>query len=78
MQDQEDQDPANNPAGSQRQRRQLTLKHGVTMRVRKIKSGIPKGWVQKKIVEFSPKLGGWGQQWTDFPSIFFFFFENKI
>ena len=39
MQDQGDdgtQDPANNQAGNQRQRRQLTLKHGVTMRVRRI------------------------------------------
>ena len=30
---------------------------------------------EKKIVEFSTKVGGWGQQWTDFP---FFFFEKKI
>ena len=22
---------------------------------------------KKKIVEFSTKVGGWGQQWTDFP-----------
>ena len=27
-----------------------------------------------KIVEFTTKVGGWGQQWTDFPLIFFFFF----
>ena len=26
---------------------------------------------KKKIVEFSTKVGGWGQQWTDFPLIFF-------
>ena len=31
----------------------------------------------KKIVEFSIKVGGWGQQWTDFPLIFFLFFEKK-
>ena len=31
-----------------------------------------KGRVQKKIVEFSTKVGGWGQQWTDSPSIFYF------
>ena len=32
---------------------------------------------QKKIVEFSIKVGGWVQQWTDFPLFFFFFFERK-
>ena len=31
-----------------------------------------KGRVKKKLVEFSIKAGGWGQQWTDFPLIFFF------
>ena len=25
------------------------------------------GIKKKKIVEFSTKVGGWGQQWTDFP-----------
>ena len=35
-----------------------------------------KGRMQKKkIVEFSSKVGGWGQQWTDFP---LFFFWKKI
>ena len=33
-----------------------------------------KGMVKKKIVEFFIKVGGWGQQWTDFPLFFFFFF----
>ena len=33
----------------------------------------PKGRGQKKIVEFSSKVGGWGQQWTDFPLFIFFF-----
>ena len=28
-------------------------------------------------MEFSTKVGGWGQQWTDFPLIFFFF-EKKM
>ena len=28
---------------------------------------------KKKLTEFSVKVGGWGQQRTDFPLIFFFF-----
>ena len=36
----------------------------------------PKGRGQKKIVEFSSKVGGWGQQWTDFPLFFFFFWKK--
>ena len=27
---------------------------------------------KKKKVEFSTKVGGWGQQWTHFPLLFFF------
>ena len=27
---------------------------------------------KKPLVEFSTKVGGWGQQWADFPLIFFF------
>ena len=27
-------------------------------------------------MEFSTKVGGWGQQWTDFPLLFFFFEKN--
>ena len=27
-------------------------------------------------MEFSTKVGGWGQQWTDFPLIFFFLKKN--
>ena len=30
----------------------------------------------KKVVEFSTKVGGWGQQWTDFPLIFFCLKKN--
>ena len=33
---------------------------------------VQKERVQKKIVEFSTKVSGWGQQWIDFPLIFFF------
>ena len=29
-------------------------------------------------MEFSVKVGGWGQQRTNFPLIFFFFFEKNI
>ena len=32
---------------------------------------------KKKLTEFSVKVGGWGQQRTNFPLIFFFFFEKK-
>ena len=32
----------------------------------------------KKIVEFSLKMGGWGQQWTDFPLFIYFFFEKNM
>ena len=39
-----------------------------------LREGIKK---KKKLVEFSTKVGGWGQQWTDFPLIFFFFFWKK-
>ena len=28
---------------------------------------VPKERVKKKLVEFSIKAGGWGQQWTNFP-----------
>ena len=31
---------------------------------------------EKKLVEFFTKVGGWGQQWTDFPLIFFFFLKK--
>ena len=31
---------------------------------------------EKKLVEFSTKVGGWGQQWTDFPLFFFIFFNE--
>ena len=40
-----------------------------------LREGIKKK--RKKLVEFSTKVGGWGQQWADFPLIFFFFFEKK-
>ena len=33
---------------------------------------------KKKIVEFSTKVGGWGQQWTDFPLFFFFFLKKNM
>ena len=33
---------------------------------------------EKKIVEFSTKVGGWGQQWTDFPLTFFFFLKKNM
>ena len=34
-----------------------------------------KGRVKKKIVEFSIKVGGWGQQWTDFQLSLFTYFS---
>ena len=40
----------------------------------------PKGRIKKKkkkLTEFSVKVGGWGQHRTNFPLIFFFFFEKK-
>ena len=33
---------------------------------------------EKKLVEFSTKVGGWGQQWTDFPLIFLFFLKKNM
>ena len=33
---------------------------------------------KKKLVEFSTKGGGWGQQWTDFQLIFFFFLKKDM
>ena len=33
---------------------------------------------KEKIVEFSTKVGGWGQQWTDFPLNFFFEKKYKL
>ena len=38
-----------------------------------VKMAVREG-VKKKIVEFSTKMGGWGQQWTDFPLFFIYFF----
>ena len=35
-----------------------------------------KGRDKKKLVEFSTKVGGWGQQWTDFLLFFFFLKKN--
>ena len=32
---------------------------------------------KKKLTEFSVKVGGWGQQRTNFPLFFFFFFFEK-
>ena len=33
---------------------------------------VREGCKKKEIVEFSTKVGWWGQQWTDFPLISFF------
>ena len=47
------------------------------MFVKKKLSLISLGKGSKKIlVEFSIKVGGWGQQWTDFPLFIFYFFLN--
>ena len=40
-----------------------------------LREGIKKKEEEK--MEFWTKVDGWGQQWTDFPLIFFFF-EKKI
>ena len=32
---------------------------------------------EKKMVEFSTKVGGLGQQWTDFPLFIFIFWKKK-
>ena len=46
-------------------------------KLKKEKNSLREGRKKIKMVEFSTKVGGWGQQWTDFP-LFLFVFWNKI